>query len=383
MKQIHIGTIIAEKRKQKGLTQQALAEHVGISKPAVSKWESGQSYPDIELLPVLASFFDCTVDELLGYEPQLSRAEVQALYAKLSAEFVSQPFEKVYQKSRALLKQYFSCWVLQFYIALLWINHADIQKDKQKTKELYFEALEVLKRVEKGSKDTVLSRQALQLQAFCYLAAEQPKQAIELLGDIVEMPMQTEILLAKAYFAEGDRQRVRELLQQYMYENLMGILDASPDLLAAYLDDPEKAENFYHRILALGQALGADTMHPSKFIPIYMVGCQMFLQTGKQDEAAAALERYLDLACYGSELGWRLQGSDLFDCLEPYFHSRLLGNFAPRDGRFIEHILIDYVEGTPMLAALCKRPAIQAKLARLKKFQEHEAPECERETETQ
>ncbi len=41
MKQIHIGTIIAEKRKQRGLTQQALAEHVGISKPAVSKWESG------------------------------------------------------------------------------------------------------------------------------------------------------------------------------------------------------------------------------------------------------------------------------------------------------------------------------------------------------
>ncbi len=46
MKQIHIGTIIAEKRKQRGLTQQALAEHVGISKPAVSKWESGQAQPE-------------------------------------------------------------------------------------------------------------------------------------------------------------------------------------------------------------------------------------------------------------------------------------------------------------------------------------------------
>ncbi|MBS5518641.1 MAG: helix-turn-helix transcriptional regulator [Clostridiales bacterium] len=369
MKQIHIGTIIAEKRKQRGLTQQALAEHVGISKPAVSKWESGQSYPDIELLPVLASFFDCTVDELLGYEPQLSREEVQALYAKLSAEFVSQPFEQVYQKSRALLKQYFSCWVLQFYIALLWINHADLQSDQQRAKAVYLEALSVLKRVEKGSEDTVLSRQALQLQAFCHLAADQPKQAIELLGDIVEMPMQTEILLAKAYFAEGDRQRVRELLQQYMYENLMGILDASPDLLAAYLDEPLKAEQFYQRILTLGQALGADTMHPSKFIPIYMVGCQMFLQNGKEEKAAEALERYLDLAYYGSELGWRLQGSDLFDCLEPYFHSRLLGNIAPRDGRFIENILIGYIEGTPLLSKLCKRPNLQTKLQRLKDLQ--------------
>ena len=348
MKQIHIGTIIAEKRKQRGLTQQALAEHVGISKPAVSKWESGQSYPDIELLPVLASFFDCTVDELLGYEPQLSREEVQALYAKLSAEFVSQPFEQVYQKSRALLKQYFSCWVLQFYIALLWINHADLQGDQQRAKAMYLEALAVLKRVEKGSEDTVLSRQALQLQAFCHLAADQPKQAIELLGD---------------------RQRVRELLQQYMYENLMGILDASPDLLAAYLDEPLKAEQFYQRILTLGQALGADTMHPSKFIPIYMVGCQMFLQNGKEEKAAEALERYLDLAYYGSELGWRLQGSDLFDCLEPYFHSRLLGNIAPRDGRFIENILIGYVEGTPLLSTLCERPNLQTKLQRLKDLQ--------------
>lgn len=369
MKQIHIGAIIAEKRKQRGLTQQALAEHVGISKPAVSKWESGQSYPDIELLPVLASFFDCTVDELLGYEPQLSREKVQALYAKLSAEFASQPFEQVYQKSQTLLKQYFSCWILQFYIALLWINHADLQKDKQRAKAVYLEALTILKRVEKGSEDTVLSRQALQLQAFCHLAAEQPRQAIELLGDIVEMPMQTEILLAKAYFAEGDKQRVRELLQQYMYESMMGILDASPDLLVVYLDEPPKAEQFYQQILTLGQALGADTMHPSKFIPIYMVGCQMFLQNGEQEKAEEALERYLDLACYGSERGWRLQGSELFDCLEPYFHSRLLGNIAPRDGRFIETVLIDYVEETPSLEKLRQCPVIQTKLQRLKNLQ--------------
>jgi transcriptional regulator with XRE-family HTH domain len=50
MKEIRIGTKIIEKRKEKGLTQEELADHLGISKPAVSKWESGQSYPDITLL---------------------------------------------------------------------------------------------------------------------------------------------------------------------------------------------------------------------------------------------------------------------------------------------------------------------------------------------
>ncbi len=50
---IQIGTIISTNRKEKGITQEELANHLGVSKPAVSKWESGQSYPDILLLPVL------------------------------------------------------------------------------------------------------------------------------------------------------------------------------------------------------------------------------------------------------------------------------------------------------------------------------------------
>ncbi len=62
-----IGTIIAEKRKALGLTQQNIADSLSISFQAVSKWESGTSYPDIELLPKLAAVLDTTIDGLLGY----------------------------------------------------------------------------------------------------------------------------------------------------------------------------------------------------------------------------------------------------------------------------------------------------------------------------
>ena len=54
-------------RKQKGLTQEQLAEAVGVSVAAVSKWEQGQSLPEIPMLIELADFFDCSVDALLGY----------------------------------------------------------------------------------------------------------------------------------------------------------------------------------------------------------------------------------------------------------------------------------------------------------------------------
>lgn len=54
-------------RKQKGLTQEQLAEAMGVSIAAVSKWEQGQSLPEISMLMELADFFDLSVDALLGY----------------------------------------------------------------------------------------------------------------------------------------------------------------------------------------------------------------------------------------------------------------------------------------------------------------------------
>ena len=53
-----ISQIIREKRKQLGLTQENVAEYLGVSTPAVSKWENGTTYPDIMLLPALARLLD-------------------------------------------------------------------------------------------------------------------------------------------------------------------------------------------------------------------------------------------------------------------------------------------------------------------------------------
>ena len=64
-----LGKRIAMLRKEKGLTQEQLAEKVGVSAQAVSKWENDVSCPDITLLPLLGDILGVTVDELLGVKP--------------------------------------------------------------------------------------------------------------------------------------------------------------------------------------------------------------------------------------------------------------------------------------------------------------------------
>ena len=65
MKNNDFGVTIARLRKAKGLTQKELAEKVHVSDKAVSRWETGKNYPDIETLVRLAEVFDVQVGELL------------------------------------------------------------------------------------------------------------------------------------------------------------------------------------------------------------------------------------------------------------------------------------------------------------------------------
>ena len=66
---------LQELRKQKGLTQEELAEKLYVSRTAISKWESGRGYPNIESLKAIAKFFSVTLDDLLSSDEVLTIAE--------------------------------------------------------------------------------------------------------------------------------------------------------------------------------------------------------------------------------------------------------------------------------------------------------------------
>ena len=70
-----IGNNIAKWRKEKGMTQDQLAEQLSVSAQAVSKWENGVSLPDITLVPKLAEIFQVSIDQLFSREPERPRQD--------------------------------------------------------------------------------------------------------------------------------------------------------------------------------------------------------------------------------------------------------------------------------------------------------------------
>ncbi|MDZ5723725.1 helix-turn-helix transcriptional regulator [Acetobacterium sp. K1/6] len=104
MKELNIGKIIVARRREKGLTQEDLAAYIRVSKASVSKWETGQSYPDITLLPQLSAYFNISIDDLMGYSPQLTAADIKALYHRLADDFATRPVAEVLAECETIIK---------------------------------------------------------------------------------------------------------------------------------------------------------------------------------------------------------------------------------------------------------------------------------------
>ena len=73
---IYLGENVKRLRREKDLTQENLAQFLGVTFQTVSKWERGESYPDITMLPEIAVFFNVSVDELLGMNKATDEAEL-------------------------------------------------------------------------------------------------------------------------------------------------------------------------------------------------------------------------------------------------------------------------------------------------------------------
>jgi len=100
-----IGEKIKQLRTQRGITQETLANHLGISFQAVSKWENGTALPDITLVPALSAYFGVSADELLGLRDDVDEAEL-AEYTTQYWQLIGKNRKEATELCRKVLEKY-------------------------------------------------------------------------------------------------------------------------------------------------------------------------------------------------------------------------------------------------------------------------------------
>ncbi|MEG1870377.1 MAG: helix-turn-helix transcriptional regulator, partial [Peptostreptococcaceae bacterium] len=151
MNKLIIGENIWRLRKLKKITQEQLGEYIGVSKGAISKWESGVSYPDIELLPVLARFFEISIDELLNFNSKISKELEDEIYLECKNAINEEHTENGIELCKSYLIKYTNNYDLKFkLVALMTIGCAFI-KNEEEIKRIYGKAINIYEEIVNNS----------------------------------------------------------------------------------------------------------------------------------------------------------------------------------------------------------------------------------------
>lgn len=116
---MQIGEVIRKYRKSADMTQEEMANRLGVTAPAVNKWENGNSYPDITLLAPIARLLGISTDELLSYHEELSSEEIQALVRTADNKFQTENYEDVFHWIKKELEKYPNCDQLIWQMAVM------------------------------------------------------------------------------------------------------------------------------------------------------------------------------------------------------------------------------------------------------------------------
>ncbi|MFZ7933838.1 helix-turn-helix domain-containing protein [Bacillus thuringiensis] len=348
MREIHIHKIIANKRKEKGITQEELAAYIGITKASVSKWETGQSYPDITFLPLLASYFNISIDELISYTPQMEQEDIKNLYHRLAEAFSEEPFDEVMMECRGIIKKYYSCFPLLIQIGILFINHHMLTEDTDRGIEILEEAMNLFNRVQEESDDVSLVKEAASFQATCYLILNRPNEVLQLLGETIRPNFPEEDLIAQAYQMLGNTEKANEVMQISMYQHLIQLVGTIPNYVVVNASSAEKVEVILNRAFMLIDIYELETLHPNMTLKVYYAAAQVYCMQGNFEGSLEMLRKYAAVCTNSFTVNsLHLHGDSYFDAIDGWFAEFPLGAKTVRNEEIIKRSMLQSIAENP------------------------------------
>lgn len=347
MSDLQISQNIIRLRREKNVTQEQLAEHIGVTKGAVSKWENGSTLPDVTTLPLLAAYFDVSVDALLGYMPLLTAQKIKETYQAYAKAFSAQPFLDVFEKVKADVKTYYACWPFLFQMSVLLLNHyTQAQEDSRSEVLSYIDTL--LERIEQYADGTALKSDAKVLQAMVWLQQGKCDDAIKALRGLVDpfrLTSQSDGLLVQAYLMRGELIEADRYAQVGMYLALQSLITQAINHMTIHAKERTCFERTVLRIESIIESYELRYLNPNLVAQFSFQAAVLALGQDNRAETFRQLENFVAaMEALFSNKGFQLHGDEYFDLLDEWIAELEQTNAAPRDQDTVRRDVLQHFE---------------------------------------
>jgi len=287
--ELNIGTSIRRLRQERNVTQEELACAIGVTAQAVSKWERAEGYPDITLLPEIASYFEVSLDDLCGLTDQRREAEICRIR---SDAVLASSYDEGVRIAREGLAKYPQSWRMKEALASVLRGCPGRWTPP---KEILDEVICLYEEIIDHCPDRDLVYRILAEIWEVYLCAGQYDKAVEAAHHLPGFYETSERVLS--YILRG-KDRV-----EHVQNSLIGILPQLDHMLRSMAEtdwySAEEKIAIYRKMIAMYEIVGDCRDWPVGMIfsaQLYRMCAQLYLETGDRGAGLDALDKAADFA---------------------------------------------------------------------------------------
>lgn len=326
--QLTLGTTIRQLRHRDGRTQEALANALGVTAQAVSRWEANGSYPDMEMIPAIANYFSVTIDELFGYrndreekvENIIRRIEACGIKSRADDEWVGEclcllreglaEFPQNEKLLVTLAETLSEAGWRRYHERLCYDGEGFLQHDPahHRKNEYWSEAIKICENLADTASDRGIVTRAIHTLVLLCRNLGETEKALQYAMQMPELNNCRELMLAAAVDGKQEAKYVGDFLlkaaseisKQLVYGLMTNIAHFSSDLP---IEKVKGAIGLFYLICDDGN-LGC---YHDPVIGLYLYLSRLQWERGYRDEAFASLDealfhaKALEAVCDGEE----------------------------------------------------------------------------------
>lgn len=293
-----IGTTVKRLRRERDITQEQLAEYLGITSRAVSQWECDRTAPDISQIPALCHLFDVSADVLLGIDLAKKNEEMEDCLSRAREAVHGGRFEESVEILRAGYRRFPKAYRIMERLA-----DAIICVNSRKGIRDYDEAIALCRRVLEECTDSRLRYAAMETLGVAYSYAGKKQEMRELAGEMPRVFHSYEEFMSYRWQGEADRAEFQEYMSFLIYHLAdMICLEAGYRLDdGSFIHPIEERMDLWKNEIALLDLLfpGGDYQIKAQ---LGEIACSFlttaYLRQGEKEQAMRWLERGADFAIH-------------------------------------------------------------------------------------